>query len=276
MFNLYRNEMRKLWAKKSSWILLLISLTLAALTAWGMKALNTAITSGANSASTAGVSGGSKAADAFLAIFSMGNSLVSIFAIVITAIIITEEFSKNTIKILLTRPYSRHAILFSKFLASLSYLLISSLTVYVFSILLTGAFFGFGGLTRTVTQGMNAYVYGIAAVGTAFLANAIYLALVFILAAGMRSQGLAITFSILMTFVVGIFSELLTMLMMTKHWYWLKWNPFNLLNFNPLVKASSSPAALSPVGGIIGLLVYTAIFYLIADYIFNRRDVSLS
>ncbi|WP_063516547.1 ABC transporter permease [Schleiferilactobacillus harbinensis] len=277
MFNLFRNEWRKLWAKKSSWILLLIAAVISGLTAWGAKALNTSFTVGTNGAATGGSTGAIKAADAFSSIFSSGAAFVVIFAIVMTAIIITEEFAKNTIKILLTRPYSRHAILFSKLLASFAYLVVSLLTIYVVAALFTGAFFGFGGLDKVVGHGMNSWLYGLADVGVNVLSSMFYLSMVFVLAAGMRSQGLAITFSILMQLVLGIFSGLLDVLMTTKKWYWIKWNPFNLMAYNPLSSSQATgAAALNVWGWLIGLVIYIAIFYFIADYIFNRRDVSLS
>lgn len=277
MFNLFRNEWRKLWAKKSSWILLLIAAVISGLTAWGAKALNTSFTVGTNGAATGGSTGAIKAADAFSSIFSSGAAFVVIFAIVMTAIIITEEFAKNTIKILLTRPYSRHAILFSKLLASFAYLVVSLLTIYVVAALFTGAFFGFGGLDKVVGHGMNSWLYGLADVGVNVLSCMFYLSMVFVLAAGMRSQGLAITFSILMQLVLGIFSGLLDVLMTTKKWYWIKWNPFNLMAYNPLSSSQATgAAALNVWGWLIGLVIYIAIFYFIADYIFNRRDVSLS
>lgn len=277
MFNLFRNEWRKLWAKKSSWILLLIAAVISGLTAWGAKALNTSFTVGTNGAATGGSTGAIKAADAFSSIFSSGAAFVVIFAIVMTAVIITEEFAKNTIKILLTRPYSRHAILFSKLLASFAYLVVSLLAIYVVAALFTGAFFGFGGLDKVVGHGMNSWLYGLADVGVNVLSSMFYLSMVFVLAAGMRSQGLAITFSILMQLVLGIFSGLLDVLMTTKKWYWIKWNPFNLMAYNPLSSSQATgAAALNVWGWLIGLVIYIAIFYLIADYIFNRRDVSLS
>ena len=245
--------------------------------AWGAKTLNAGLTVGTNGATTVGSTGAIKAADAFSSIFSSGAAFVVIFAIVMTAIIITEEFAKNTIKILLTRPYSRHAILFSKLLASFAYLVVSLLTIYVVAALFTGAFFGFGGLDKVVGHGMNSWLYGLADVGVNVLSSMFYLSLVFVLAAGMRSQGLAITFSILMQLVLGIFSGLLDVLMTTKKWYWIKWNPFNLMAYNPLSSSQATgAAALNVWGWLIGLVIYIAIFYFIADYIFNRRDVSLS
>ncbi|ERL64912.1 ABC transporter permease [Schleiferilactobacillus shenzhenensis] len=276
MFNLFRNEWRKLWAKKSSWILLLIAVVFAGLTAWGMHGLGTGINSTVTSDSLSGASTGAKA---FLTIFSSGSSLVSIFAIVMTAIIITEEFAKNTIKLLLTRPYNRHQILCSKFLAALAYLVVSLVVVYLVAILFTGAFWGFGGLNKVVDHGMNTWLYGLVTIAIYVLGNLFYLSVVFVLAAGMRSQGLAITFSILLEFVLSIVTQLLTVLMVNKQWWWIKWNPFNLMSYNPLVgnlKGMPAAASLSGWGWAIGLIIYIAVFYFIADYIFNRRDVSLS
>ncbi|MFT8337974.1 ABC transporter permease [Schleiferilactobacillus harbinensis] len=279
MFNLFRNEWRKLWAKKSSWILLLIAVVISGLTAWSMKALNTLVSTG-NSAVTGASAGASKGAEAFYLIFASGASFVSIFTIVITAIVITEEFAKNTIKILLTRPYSRHEVLFSKVLATVAYLLVSLFAIYVVAAAFAGIFFGFGALSKVYAHGMNAWVFNLASLGVDVLSNIFYLSLVFVLAAGMRSQGLAITFSILMQVVLDIANTMLSGLMMLKKWYWIKWNPFNLMAYNPLATVSTSqttgPAALNVWGWLIGLLVYVVVFYLIADYIFNRRDVSLS
>lgn len=271
MFNLFRNEWRKLWAKKSSWILLLIAVAIAGLTAWGMRATGLQIynTSAANAKGAARV---------FTTIWASGMAFVSIFAIVMTAIIITEEFAKNTIKLLLTRPYSRHAILFSKFLVSVAYLIVSLFVIYAVALGFTAAFYGVGVLNETITNHMNAWIYGLAAIGVQTLDNAFYLAVVFVMAAGMRSQGLAITFSILLQMLLSIATGLLNGLMVLKQWWWIRWNPFNLMSYDPLSTTAIKPAAaaINNWGWGIGLLVYIVVFYFIADYIFNRRDVSLS
>lgn len=68
---------------------------------------------------------------------------IIISAIVIAGTIVSEEFNKGTIKLLLVRPFKRIQILLAKFIASLIILVISIITVIVLQTIIGGICYGF-------------------------------------------------------------------------------------------------------------------------------------
>lgn len=69
---------------------------------------------------------------------------IFIAVVIVAGTIVSEEFNKGTIKLLLVRPYSRTKILFAKFLASLIVLFASIVTVLVAQFVIGGVLYGFG------------------------------------------------------------------------------------------------------------------------------------
>ena len=85
-------------------------------------------------------------------------SLFILIAIAIIAgTIVSEEFNKGTIKLLLVRPYSRVKILLAKFVASLIIMFAAILTVVLAQTIIGGILYGFGIYTT------KCVVYNIAA-----------------------------------------------------------------------------------------------------------------
>ncbi len=68
---------------------------------------------------------------------------IIIVAVVISGTIVSEEFNKGTIKLLLVRPFKRVQILLAKFIASLIILLISITTVIILQTIIGGICYGF-------------------------------------------------------------------------------------------------------------------------------------
>lgn len=74
---------------------------------------------------------------------SVGLLLLTIIIIVVAASIISEEFSKGTIKQLLIRPYKRETIWLTKFLTTIIVTIISMLIISIIAIIIFGLFFSF-------------------------------------------------------------------------------------------------------------------------------------
>lgn len=74
---------------------------------------------------------------------SVGLLLLTIIIIVVAASIISEEFSKGTIKQLLIRPYKRETIWLAKFLTTIIVTIISMLIISIIAIIIFGLFFSF-------------------------------------------------------------------------------------------------------------------------------------
>lgn len=74
--------------------------------------------------------------------------IIAIFVSVAAATIVAGEFSQGTIKFLLIRPLSRGKVLLSKYLAVMSLGLIMLVVLFAVSVVLSGMLFGFDGAAK--------------------------------------------------------------------------------------------------------------------------------
>ena len=81
--------------------------------------------------------------------------MIVIFIFLITGPIVSQEFSKGTIKLLLCKPYSRAKILLSKYIVSLSSILMAMVIMYIFQSIIGGLFFGFDSLSSKIVVYSN-------------------------------------------------------------------------------------------------------------------------
>ena len=84
--------------------------------------------------------------NSFINLFSNYELFILIVVIVIAGSIVSEEFNKGTIKLLLVKPYNRFKILFSKFVVCLIILLLTIGIVYISQLLIGGIINGFDAL----------------------------------------------------------------------------------------------------------------------------------
>lgn len=78
-----------------------------------------------------------------LGVFSDYSFFIILAIVIIAGTIVSEEFNKGTIKLLLVRPYSRVKILLAKFITCLIVLLISLISVAIIQTIVGGIIFGF-------------------------------------------------------------------------------------------------------------------------------------
>ena len=76
-------------------------------------------------------------------ISNMGLVFILAISVMTTGTIVSEEFNKGTIKLLLIRPYTRRKIMLSKIIASVIALLISIVAIVMIQIVVSGIGFGF-------------------------------------------------------------------------------------------------------------------------------------
>ncbi|MGI2327261.1 ABC transporter permease [Planococcus sp. YIM B11945] len=77
------------------------------------------------------------------------TSVISLFTIIVAAGIVSNEFKWGTIKLLLIRPISRSVILLSKFVSVLLFALTLLASLLIFSWIVGALFFGLNGLSPT-------------------------------------------------------------------------------------------------------------------------------
>lgn len=89
-------------------------------------------------------------------VFSGYSIFIIILIVVIAGTIISEEFNKGTIKLLLVKPYSRAKILLAKFITTLIIIVFAFVSIVLLQIIVGGILFGFSDLgIPTVAYNFN-------------------------------------------------------------------------------------------------------------------------
>lgn len=88
----------------------------------------------------------SNSRDLFINLFGNYELFILIVGIVIAGSIVSEEFNRGTIKLLLVKPYSRVKIILSKFIVCMLILILTIAFIYVFQFLAGGVINGFDGM----------------------------------------------------------------------------------------------------------------------------------
>ncbi len=83
-------------------------------------------------------------------VFSNYGIFIIVGITLIASFIVSDEFNKGTIKLLLVRPYSRNKILCSKFISVIISMLVIIISVYLVQFIVGGLFYGFSSLSTGV------------------------------------------------------------------------------------------------------------------------------
>lgn len=204
------------------------------------------------------------------------SSFIGLFVIVVASDIVSNEFAKGTIKMLLIRPYSRWKILLSKFIATLGFAFVMWLVVIVATWLVGGLAYGFGGMDQsyliTTEDGqvkerlIVEYVF--ANIGVEFIELTALVAMSFMISTLFMSNSVAIGVAMFTLFA----GNTIVMLLATKDWviYTLFANmDLSVLidGQNQMIKDLTLPFSISV------LAVYTVIMLAITFTVFQKRDV---
>lgn len=85
-------------------------------------------------------------------LFNEYGLFIIVMIIMVAGTIVSEEFNKGTIKLLLVKPYSRNKILLAKFITVLIMILFSILVVVVMELLVGGIIFGYDSLSVPILE----------------------------------------------------------------------------------------------------------------------------
>jgi ABC-2 type transport system permease protein len=204
------------------------------------------------------------------------SSLIGLFVIVVASDIVSSEFSKGTIKMLLIRPYSRWKILLSKFLATLGFAFVMWLVVIATTWLVGGLAYGFGGIDQTylvVTDNQEVrertvVEYVFANIGVEFIELTALVALSFMISTLFMSNSVAIGVAMFTMFAGN------TIVMLLANKDWIIYTLFANMDLstlidgqNQLIKDLTLPFSISM------LAIYTAVMLAITFTVFQKRDV---
>lgn len=203
---------------------------------------------------------------------------ILIFIIMISGVIVSEEFSKGTIKSLLTKPYTRTTILLSKLLTILIFIPLLLVFMLASELIIGGIILGFNSLnipvlifnssTHTLLT-INIFVYLIKSI-IAVLPMYLILALVcFLLSTVTASTSAAITITFLFYLAGNIVNNLAMVynIPLLKFFVSLHWD------FSYLVNYTTNPYKMATWTSVLVLILYSVVMLCIAFVYFNKKDV---
>jgi ABC-2 type transport system permease protein len=203
------------------------------------------------------------------------SSLIGLFVIVVASDIVSSEFSKGTIKMLLIRPYSRWKILLSKLLATIGFAFVMWLVVIAATWLVGGLAYGFGGMDQTYLLNTDGQIkekllveYVFTNIGLEFIELTVVVALCFMISTLFMSNSVAIGVAMFTMFA----GNMIVMLLAAKKW--VIYTLFANMDLSTLIDNQNQMIEGLSLPFSIGVLaVYTAIFLVITFAVFQKRDV---
>jgi len=215
----------------------------------------------------------------------LGNSFIEfemfiiIIIVIVSGTIVSEEFNKGTIKLLLVKPYKRSTILLSKFLTSIIIVIFSILLLLFMNLLVGGILFGFDSLTNPVvyynfnTESLvmiNPILNYFLIVLTKLPLLLIIMSLAFMLSTVFTNSVIAITLSLVFYTFSGVINQLITSLnvkylnfFITLNWQFEEYLFGRLPSFEHINLSFS----------IIMSIIYFVVFVLLSFITFKRKNI---
>ncbi len=165
-------------------------------------------------------------------ISDIGLLFIIIISIMVTGAIVSDEFNKGTIKLLLIRPYTRRKIMLSKIIASVISIIIAIICMVLIQIIISGIGYGFDTINMPVLKynfntnsvmEINAFVWVIINLLTVSPIIIILATLALTISTVFTNSTSAITLSILVYMGSNILKSIATYETKIK---WLKFIPF--------------------------------------------------
>ncbi|MFA1642077.1 ABC transporter permease [Chryseomicrobium imtechense] len=203
--------------------------------------------------------------------------IVSLFAIVTAAGIVSNEFKWGTIKLLLIRPIQRSKILLAKYVSVFIFTGILLVTLFVSSVLVGAVLFGINDITQTsviptmsgeylVMNYMTAIwqEYGFSMVSLVMMTT-----LAFMISTLFRSSGMAIGISLFLLLSNG------ALMLFLSRFDWAKFVLFANTDLGQYVEGGTPLIDGMTLGFSVTMLVIYLVVFLAASFVtFTKRDVA--
>lgn len=305
MLKLISNEWTKLWSKKATWIMLILTVLFVFTLFVGDKLLtsnndywiedekniiveNQKLIDSGNSSKEQISDSKEKIAisqyrlDQNMSPYSMngsdfiasGSSLmmfVSLFATIVAAGIVSFEFGNGTIKMLLTRPINRWKILLSKLITTFIFAFLLGAIIYILSLLIAVIFYG---SSNPELEYVNGAVVEVSKLSFAFSTYAynyvgitMSILLAFMLGTVFNSSSLAIGLTLFISFMSKTFVHLLSQYEFIKY-FW-----FSVTDLQGIKNGASMIPDLTISFAVVILVVYAVLFIAISFFKFTKQDI---
>lgn len=268
------NEFIKDYRKVTTWIYMLVTMGLIGLVQY-INSLNLDNDGFSKAESLADITNGA-------------TGIASIFALIMLANNLSQEYSKGTIKFLYTKPVSRSAILTAKivlgFINYIIFAVIGTVFKYVFTnIVLNKGSYDLSLLSEKLADGyFGRTVYQqLAIVNLTGLAVMIfYIAMVVLVCVVFKTQILSLVLVMISVFG-GTIIQGLTILIVDK-FEWVKYHMFNVPLFQLFYATEDNRYLVKNIfkfenvnSLLIMLIAYSAIFFIVSYIINSRRDITI-
>lgn len=202
--------------------------------------------------------------------------LIGVFVIIVGASIVSREFNKGTIKLLLVRSASRTQILASKFIMTILFGLFLLVVLFGLSFIIGSILFGFDGSSAHLSY-MDGEVVEWSRtlfLGVNYLAGSITLLMLtsfaFMISTIFRNDTIAIAISVALMFVGSYATNILALF-----FDWAKYSLFANTNLNLYFSGGPMVEGMTLQFSVIMLIVYLFLFLFLAFTFFSKRDVSI-
>jgi len=203
------------------------------------------------------------------------SGFIALLLMIACTALVAGEFSEGTMKMMISRPYSRSEILSAKLVATILYGLVLLITSIVLNFIMGGILFGFNGIGSKEMLWTGSKILYVPAVlkamiifGLGFLTVLTYVIIAFALSAAFRSRSLATGFSLFLYLVAGNILGMLAIF-----FSWGKYLPFVLTNFSSYIKVGTTIEGTSLGFALISAAVYSIILGFGGYFIFVKRDI---
>lgn len=203
---------------------------------------------------------------------------ILIYLILISGSIVSEEFSKGTIKYLLTKPYKRSTILLSKFLTILLILPFIIILMFLLNLLIGGLIHGYDSLkipvllydnAKNILITKNIFAYNIKLILSVLPMYIILATFCFTLSTITASTSAAVTLTFAFYLIGNVISSLYLTYKITilKYFISLHWD------FSYLANMKENVFKTKPIISLIIIIIYISVMLCLSIIYFNKKDV---
>lgn len=203
--------------------------------------------------------------------------IILVMILMISGTMMSQEYNKGTIKLLLVKPYSRWKILLSKYLTVLLMIFLSYLMIFLIELICGGLMLGFDTINQPILQYntlneslviMNCFKYNL----ITFLGNLPFFIFMATVAFAISTIFGNTAVAIISGFAVNMVGNILAMI--SQSFEWTKYLVFNHLDISNYLISGTTKINGDSVFFSIGIcLIYILVIIIPTFIIFQKKDI---
>lgn len=204
--------------------------------------------------------------------------LILVFVVMISGAMVSDEFSKGTIKSLLTMPYKREQILCAKFITIILMIPLVTIFLLISEIIIGGFFFGFASLSIPVVE----YNFSMNVLETMhvlkyfvlnFLGHLPMLLLLATLAFSLSTIICSTSFATTITFCGYFAAAIINQVAQMKSMKFLEYFVTTNWDLTYFIFGGTSPFKISMMQSILVCLIYFVIMVVVTFIVFKKKNI---